>query len=69
MNFILMKFIYRSVKTLTHESLNNIVRFINGISAILLAFLPGKTPILEGIHGWELRPTFRGPRFPRWMKK
>ncbi|KAL5818013.1 hypothetical protein ACOSQ3_026391 [Xanthoceras sorbifolium] len=58
----------RSVKTFTYESLNNIVRLINGISAILLAFLPGKATILEGIHGWELRPTFRGPRFPRWME-
>ncbi|KAM5571106.1 hypothetical protein ABKV19_011627 [Rosa sericea] len=57
-----------SVKTFTYESLNNIVRFINGISALLLAFLPGKANILEGIHGWELRPTFRGPRFPRWME-
>ncbi|KAK2647822.1 hypothetical protein Ddye_015311 [Dipteronia dyeriana] len=57
-----------SVKTFTYESLNNIVRLINGISAILLAFLPGKATILEGIHGWELRPTFRGPRFPRWME-
>ncbi|KAM1098484.1 hypothetical protein ACFX19_015987 [Malus domestica] len=57
-----------SVKTLTYESLNNIVRLINGISALLLTFLPGKANILEGIHGWELRPTFRGPRFPRWME-
>lgn len=56
-----------SVKTFTYESLNHIVRLINGISALLLAILPGKTSILEGIHGWELRPTFRGPRFPRWM--
>ncbi|XP_068641733.1 uncharacterized protein [Aristolochia californica] len=57
-----------SVKTLTYESVNNIVRFINGLSALLLALLPGKTSILEGIHGWELRPTFRGPRLPRWME-
>ncbi|PRQ16482.1 putative triacylglycerol lipase [Rosa chinensis] len=57
-----------SVKTFTYESLNNIVRFINGVSALLLALLPGKANILEGIHGWELRPTFRGPRFPRWME-
>ncbi|KAL2935496.1 Gastric triacylglycerol lipase [Bienertia sinuspersici] len=56
-----------SVKTITYESLNNIVRLINGISAILLAFLPGKASILEGLHGWELRPSFRGPRLPRWM--
>ncbi|XP_047163478.1 uncharacterized protein LOC124833130 isoform X1 [Vigna umbellata] len=57
-----------SVKAFTYESLNNIVRLINGISALLLACLPGKANILEGIHGWELRPTFRGPRFPRWME-
>ncbi|XP_065860696.1 uncharacterized protein [Euphorbia lathyris] len=24
--------------------------------------------MLEGLNGWELRPTFRGPRFPRWME-
>ncbi|CAI8594831.1 unnamed protein product [Vicia faba] len=57
-----------SVKAVTCESLNNIVRIINGISALLLALLPGNAKILEGIHGWELRPTFRGPRFPRWME-
>ncbi|XP_021834940.1 uncharacterized protein [Spinacia oleracea] len=56
-----------SVKTVTYESLSNIVRLINSISAILLAILPGKASILEGLHGWELRPTFRGPRLPRWM--
>ncbi|KAJ7973899.1 Lipase [Quillaja saponaria] len=57
-----------SVKTITYESLNNIVRLINGVSALLLTILPGKANILEGIHGWELRPTFRGPRLPRWME-
>ncbi|KAL2321228.1 hypothetical protein Fmac_030197 [Flemingia macrophylla] len=57
-----------SLKAITYESLNNIVRLINGVSALLLALLPGKANILEGIHGWELRPTFRGPRFPRWME-
>ncbi|KAL6584246.1 hypothetical protein OROMI_003535 [Orobanche minor] len=57
----------RSVKTFTYESLNNVVRLINGVSAMLLAVLPGKASILEGIHGWELRPTFRGPRLPCWM--
>ncbi|TKY60910.1 putative lysosomal acid lipase/cholesteryl ester hydrolase [Spatholobus suberectus] len=57
-----------SVKTFTYESLNNIVRLINGVSALLLTLLPGKATILEGIQGWELRPTFRGPRFPRWME-
>ncbi|KFK44004.1 hypothetical protein AALP_AA1G202300 [Arabis alpina] len=56
-----------SVKTLTYESLNNIARFINGVSALLLTLLPGKANILEGLHGWELRPTLRGPRLPRWM--
>lgn len=56
-----------SVQTFTYEALQNIVRLINGISALLLAILPGKATILEGVHGWELRPTFRGPRFPRWM--
>ncbi|KAI6675542.1 hypothetical protein NL676_003448 [Syzygium grande] len=57
-----------SVKTVTYESLNNIVRLINGVSALLLTILPGKANILEGVHGWEIRPTFRGPRFPRWME-
>ncbi|KAL2342505.1 hypothetical protein Fmac_003790 [Flemingia macrophylla] len=57
-----------SVKTLTYESLNNFVRFINGLSALLLTLLPGNASILEGIHGWELRPTFRAPRLPRWME-
>ncbi|CAI0450646.1 unnamed protein product [Linum tenue] len=57
-----------SVKTFTYEALHNIVRLINGLSALLLAILPGKAKILEGIQGWELRPTVRGPRFPRWMK-
>lgn len=57
-----------SVKTFTYESLHYIARLINGVSALLLTILPGKGSILEGIHGWELRPTFRGPRFPRWME-
>ncbi|CAN8292618.1 unnamed protein product [Cochlearia groenlandica] len=56
-----------SVKTLTYESLNNVARFINGVSALLLTLLPGKASVLEGLHGWELRPTLRGPRLPRWM--
>ncbi|MCH88066.1 alpha/beta hydrolase family protein, partial [Trifolium medium] len=58
-----------SVKAITTESLNSIIRIINGVSALLLALLPGNAKILEGIHGWELRPTFRGPRLPRWMEK
>lgn len=57
-----------SVKTFTYESLNNIARFINGISALLLTLLPGKGNILEGISGWELKPSLRGPRLPRWME-
>ncbi|XP_058732320.1 uncharacterized protein LOC131603885 isoform X2 [Vicia villosa] len=38
------------------------------LKTLLLALLPGKANILEGIQGWELRPTFRGPRLPRWME-
>ncbi|KAJ8630993.1 hypothetical protein MRB53_024316 [Persea americana] len=57
-----------SVKTFTYESLNNIVRLINGLSALVLTLLPWKATILEGLNGWELRPTFRGPRLPRWME-
>jgi hypothetical protein len=57
------------VKTVTYESLNNIARLINGVSAILLTILPAKANVLEGLQGWELRPTFRGPRLPRWMEK
>ena len=60
---------YRSVKTFTYESLNNVATVINGVSALVLTLLPGKVSILEGIQGWELRPTLRGPRFPRWMDK
>lgn len=57
-----------SVKTITYESLSNILRLINGISALLLRMLPGKARMLEGMSGWELRPVLRGPRFPRWME-
>ncbi|KAJ6749272.1 ALPHA/BETA HYDROLASE FAMILY PROTEIN [Salix purpurea] len=60
--------IKESVKTVTYESLNNIARLINGVSAILLTILPAKANVLEGLQGWELRPTFRGPRLPRWME-
>ncbi|CAA7032468.1 unnamed protein product [Microthlaspi erraticum] len=56
-----------SVKTLTFEFLNSFARFINGVSALLLTLIPGKANVLEGLHGWELRPTLRGPRLPRWM--
>ncbi|CAI0450651.1 unnamed protein product, partial [Linum tenue] len=58
----------RSVKTFTYESLHNIVRLINGVSGMLLTVLPGKANVLEGLHGWELRPSFRGPRLPYWME-
>lgn len=64
-----MKIVPRSVKVITFESLHNIVRLINGFSALLLAIIPGKASILEGMQGWELRPTVRGPRLPRWMEK
>eukprot|EP01018_Ginkgo_biloba_P026016 Gb_31536 [translate_table: standard] len=57
-----------SVKAFTQESFNNAVRLINGISALVLAVLPGKAGILEGIQGWELRPSFQAPRLPRWME-
>ena len=57
------------MKTFTFESLNNIARLINGVAALLLTILLGKGNILEGIQGWELRPTFHGPRFPCWMEK
>ncbi|KAJ6928949.1 hypothetical protein NC652_012957 [Populus alba x Populus x berolinensis] len=58
-----------SVKTVAHESLFDIVRLMNGVSAIFSALLPGKANVLEGVHGCELRPTFHGPRLPRWMDK
>ncbi|KAE8724983.1 STOMATAL CYTOKINESIS-DEFECTIVE 1 family protein [Hibiscus syriacus] len=57
-----------SVKTFTYESLNNIARLINGLSAFLLAILVGKGNSLDGAQGWELRPTLHGPQFPRCMK-
>lgn len=60
----------RSVKIITYESLNIVVRFINGVSAVLLlAVTPAKTSVLEGMHGWVLRPTFYGPGLPHWMEK
>ncbi|CAH1428219.1 unnamed protein product [Lactuca virosa] len=57
-----------SVKTVTYESLSNILRLINGLSALLLSILPGKANMLEGVQGWELKPTLRGPKLPRWME-
>lgn len=57
-----------SAKTFVQETFNNILRLINGISALVLAILPGKAGILEGVQGWELRPSFQAPRLPRWME-
>ncbi|CAK9234233.1 unnamed protein product [Sphagnum troendelagicum] len=57
-----------SLKTLSQESFNSTVRFINGFSALVLALLPAKAS-LEGIQGWELHPTFRAPRLPQWMEE
>ncbi|KAI4302572.1 hypothetical protein MLD38_038300 [Melastoma candidum] len=57
-----------SVKTISYESMQIVVRIINGLSALLLTLLPGKASMLEGMQGWELRPTFSGPRFPKWME-
>ncbi|KAF7036438.1 hypothetical protein CFC21_047103 [Triticum aestivum] len=65
---LICNWMWLSVKTFTYETLNNIARLINGISALLLTLLPGKANILEGVSGWELRPAFRGPRLPRWME-
>ncbi|XP_074376400.1 uncharacterized protein LOC141717982 isoform X2 [Apium graveolens] len=53
---------------ITFESLHNIIRLINGLSALMLTIIPGKASILEGMQGWELRPIVRGPRLPRWME-
>lgn len=58
-----------SIKAFSQESFNNTVKLINGFSALILAILPGKAAILEGVQGWELRPTFRAPRLPRWMEE
>lgn len=58
-----------SLKAFSQESFNNAIKLINGISALILTFLPGKATILEGIQGWELRPTLRAPRLPRWMEE
>lgn len=57
------------MKTVTYESLSNILRLINGLSALLLSILPGKANMLEGVQGWELKPTLRGPKLPRWMEE
>ncbi|KAL4362680.1 hypothetical protein GQ457_04G038960 [Hibiscus cannabinus] len=56
------------LKTFMYEFLNNIARLINGVSSLFLAIILGKANILEGVQGWELRPTFHGPQFPRWME-
>ncbi|XP_024356464.1 uncharacterized protein [Physcomitrium patens] len=55
-----------SIKTFTQESFQNTVRVINGFSALVLAFLPGKGPTL---HGIQSHCTFRAPRMPRWMEE
>lgn len=57
-----------SVKTFAQETFSNILRLVNGISALVLAILPGKAGVLEGIQGWELRPSFQAPRLPQWME-
>ena len=59
----------RSLKAVSHESFNNTIKLINGVSALILTFLPGKATILEGVQGWELRPTLRAPRLPQWMEE
>ncbi|GMJ14913.1 hypothetical protein like AT1G73920 [Hibiscus trionum] len=56
------------LKTFMFEFLHNIARLINGVSSLFLAIILGKANILEGVQGWELRPSFHGPRFPRWME-
>jgi hypothetical protein len=58
-----------SAKTISQESFNSFVKIVNGISAILLAVLPGKTGALEAVTGWEQYPTFRPPRMPKWMEE
>lgn len=58
-----------SLKAFSQEAFNNSIKLINGISALILTFLPGKATILEGVRGWELRPTLRAPRLPRWMEE
>jgi hypothetical protein len=61
--------ICRSAKTVSQESFNSFVKIINGICAIWLAILPGKTSALEAVTGWEQYPTFRPPRMPKWMEE
>ncbi|KAL2635488.1 hypothetical protein R1flu_006967 [Riccia fluitans] len=58
-----------SLKTFSQESFNNTVKLINGFSAIILSVLPGNAKALEGVAGWELHPTFRAPRIPKWMEQ
>lgn len=58
-----------SLKACSQETFNNTIKIINGVSALILTFLPGKATILEGVQGWELRPTLRAPRLPRWMEE
>ncbi|CAI5527681.1 unnamed protein product, partial [Closterium sp. Naga37s-1] len=57
-----------SVKAASREAFHNTANFVNSASALVLACLPNKSPITEGLHGsWDLRPTFRSPRLPAWM--
>ncbi|MCO5593029.1 hypothetical protein L7F22_047034 [Adiantum nelumboides] len=57
-----------SLKAFSQEAFSNTIKLINGISALILSLFPGKATILEGVQGWELRPTLRAPRLPRWME-
>lgn len=57
-----------AVKTVTREAFNNVINTVNGASALVLGLVPGRASIVEGLKGWELRPTFKAPRLPRWME-
>ncbi|KAJ7554662.1 hypothetical protein O6H91_05G002700 [Diphasiastrum complanatum] len=58
-----------SIKTINQETFSNTIKLVNGISALVLIMLPGNKTVLEGIQGWELRPTYRAPRMPPWMEE
>jgi hypothetical protein len=58
----------RCVKALSQEVVNNTLRLLNVFSALVLALLPAQAS-LEGIQGWELHPTPRGPRLASWMQE
>ena len=59
----------RSVKTFSREAFNNTINLVNGGAAVVLALVPNKASIMEGLQGWELRPTFKAPRVPRWLEE